>query len=96
MSLKTVGNKVIVKEIQVENRTAGGIIIEGSLDKDAPLKGEVVAVGPGKLIGSTFVPTEVQVGDIVLFGKRDSVPLKHDQKEYIVVNENSILCVLED
>lgn len=96
MSLKTVGNKVIVKEIKVESVTAGGIIIEGSLDKNAPLKGKVVAVGPGKLVGNTFVPTEVQVDDVVLFSKYESVPLKHEQEEYIVVNENSILCVLSE
>ena len=96
MSLKTVGNKVIVKEIKVENFTAGGIIIEGSLDKNAPLKGEVVAVGPGKYIGNQLVKPDVEVGDIVLFSKYESVPLSNDGQDYIVVNETSILCVLSE
>jgi len=86
-------DRVIVKPLEAETKTAGGIIIPDNA-KEKPQKGEVVAVGPGKISdsGSKIVMT-VKSGDKVLYGKYSGTEVKIDNVDYIIMRESDILAV---
>ena len=95
MSLKPLNDRVLVKRLESEERTASGQYIPDTA-KEKPSKGEVVAVGPGKHADDgKLVPMAVKVGDMVLFNKYAGTEVKLDDKEYIVVRQNDILAVVE-
>jgi chaperonin GroES len=87
-------DRVVVKRIEAEEKTAGGIIIPDTA-KEKPQQGEVVAVGPGGRdeVGK-LVPIDLQVGDGVLFGKWSGTEVKIDGTEYLIMKENDIMGVL--
>lgn len=91
--LKPLGDRVVVKVVEAEEKTAGGIILPDTA-KDRPQEGEVVAVGPGRVLenGQRVAP-EVKVGDRVVFSKYGGTEVKIDEVEYLVVRENDILAV---
>jgi chaperonin GroES len=94
MKFRPLHDRVVVKRIEAEEKTAGGIIIPDSA-KEKPQQGEVVAVGPGgRDEAGKLVPIDLQVGDRVLFGKWSGTEVKIDGTEYLIMKENDIMGVL--
>ena len=94
MKLQPLFDRVVIKRMEEEKLSAGGIVIPDSAT-EKPIKGEVIAVGSGKALdnGSVRVP-QVKVGDKVLFGKYSGTEVKLDGTEYLVVKEDDIFAVL--
>jgi chaperonin GroES len=95
MNIRPLHDRVIVKRIQEEEKTKGGIIIPDSA-KEKPIEGEVIAVGGGKLLDDGGVrKLELKVGDRVLFGKYSGSEVKLDGEERLIMREDDVLCVIE-
>jgi len=93
MNVKPLADRVIVKALEAETKTAGGIIIPDNA-KEKPQKGEVIAVGPGKISDSgEKVAMEVKKGDKVLYGKYAGTEVTIDGQEYLIMRESDILAV---
>ncbi|MDU3042750.1 co-chaperone GroES [Bradyrhizobium sp.] len=96
MAFRPLHDRVVVKRIDAEEKTAGGIIIPDSA-KEKPSQGEVIAVGPGARDESgKLVPLDVQVGDRVLFGKWSGTEVKIDGQELLIMKESDIMGALTD
>ncbi|MCJ8142998.1 co-chaperone GroES [Ancylobacter sp. A5.8] len=96
MKFRPLHDRVVVKRIDAETKSAGGIIIPDSA-KEKPSQGEVVAVGPGSRDeAGKLVPLDVKAGDRVLFGKWSGTEVKLDGVEYLIMKESDILGVVED
>lgn len=95
MKLKPLGDRVVIKQVEAEEKTKGGIILT-SQAKEKPLEAEVIAVGPGAVVEGKNVPMQVKVGDRVIYAKYAGSEVKFDGEEYIVIRENEILAVIED
>ncbi|MBT8763342.1 co-chaperone GroES [Desulfohalobiaceae bacterium Ax17] len=95
MNLKPLHDRVLVKRLEEEEVTKGGIIIPDTA-KEKPIKGEVVAVGPGKIAddGKT-IPMSVKAGDKILFNKYAGTEVKIDGVEHLVMREDDILAIIE-
>ncbi len=94
MSIKPLRDRIIVKRLEEENTTKGGIIIPDSA-KEKPQAGEVIAVGSGKLLeDGKVVPCEVKKGDKVLFGKYSGTEVKIDGDDYLMMKEEDILGIV--
>lgn len=87
--MRPINDRVVIKPAPAEEKTKGGIIIPDTA-KEKPLRGEVVAVGPGK-DGNLMT---VQVGDIVLYGKYAGQELNHEGEDYLIMREDDILIIL--
>ncbi len=96
MKLKPLGDHIIVKPIVQDEVTKSGIVLPDTVDKEKPEKGEVVAVGSGKMLdnGQT-AKMSVKVGDKVMFKKYSPDEVKVDGVEYLIISESDILAVLE-
>lgn len=95
MNLRPLQDRIIVKRLEEETKTAGGILIPDTA-KEKPQQGEVVAVGKGKLTeDGKAIPMDVKVGDKVLFGKYSGTEIKLDGQDYLIMREDDILGVLE-
>jgi chaperonin GroES len=95
MKFRPLHDRVVVKRIEEEARTAGGIIIPDTA-KEKPQQGEVIAVGPGARDEAGKVnPLDVKVGDRVLFGKWSGSEVKLDGEELLIMKESDILGVLD-
>ncbi len=95
MKIKPLQDRIIVKRIEEEEKTKGGIIIPDSA-KEKPQEGEVVAVGPGKVLDNgTKVAPEVKPGNRVLFGKYSGTEIKIDGVEHLIMREDDILGIIE-
>ena len=96
MKLKPLGNNVIVKGVDEDTITKSGIVLPDTADKERPEKGEVVAVGPGKLLDSgQRSPISVKVGDSVLFKKYSPDEIKVEGQEYLVLSETDIIAIFD-
>jgi chaperonin GroES len=96
MKFRPLHDRVVVKRIDAEEKSAGGIIIPDTA-KEKPSQGEVIAVGPGgRDEAGKLVPLDVQVGNRVLFGKWSGTEVKIDGVEYLIMKESDIMGVLED
>ena len=94
MSLKPLNDRVLVKRLESEERTASGLYIPDTA-KEKPSKGEVVAVGPGKHADDgKLVPMAVKVGVMVLFNKYAGTEVKIDGAEHLVMREDDILAII--
>ena len=94
MSLKPLNDRVLVKRLESEERTASGLYIPDTA-KEKPSKGEVVAVGPGKHADDgKLVSMAVKVGDMVLFNKYAGTEVKIDGAEHLVMREDDILAII--
>lgn len=94
MNVKPLEDRVILKIMEAEQKTAGGIIIPDNA-KEKPQKGEVVAVGPGKITDKgQKIDLSLKKGDKVLFGKYSGTEVTIDGEEYLIVRENDVLAVL--
>ena len=95
MSLKPLNDRVLVKRLESEERTASGLYIPDTA-KEKPSKGEVVAVGPGKHADDgKLVPMTVKVGDMVLLNKYAGTEVKIDGAENLVMSEDDILAIID-
>lgn len=93
MVLKPLADRVVVKPIQAEEKTKGGIVIPDSA-KDKPQEGEIIAVGTGRVLDNgTKLPLEVKVGDRVVYSKYSGSEIKIDGDDYLIVRESDILAV---
>ncbi len=96
MNIRPLQDRVIVKRMEEETTSAGGIVLPDSA-KEKPIRGEVLAVGPGKILDNGEKrPLEVKVGDTVLFGKYSGTEVKLDDEELLVMREEDIMGVIED
>ncbi|MDR9757175.1 MAG: co-chaperone GroES [Thermacetogeniaceae bacterium] len=95
MSLKPLGDRVLLKIVETEEKTEGGIFLPDTA-KEKPQKGEVVAVGTGKVTSDgKKVPIEVKVGDKVIFSRYAGNEVKDGEEKYLLVNERDILGVID-
>jgi chaperonin GroES len=95
MKIRPLQDRIIVKRIEEEEKTKGGIIIPDSA-KEKPMEGEVIAVGTGKILeNGTKQAPEVKKGDRVLFGKYSGTEVKIDGVEHLIMREDDILGVIE-
>src|SRR6187455_545170 len=96
MKFRPLHDRVVVKRIDAEAKSAGGIIIPDTA-QEKPQTGEVVAVGPGGRDESgKLIPIDVKAGDKVLFGKWSGTEVKLDGVEYLIMKESDIMGVLEE
>jgi len=96
MQLRPLYDRVIVKRVEQQRKTASGIVIPDTAT-EKPEQGEVIAIGQGKqLEDGTLRPLEVKIGEQVLFGKYAGQTVKLDGVEYLVLREEDILAVIDD
>jgi chaperonin GroES len=96
MQFRPLHDRVVVKRIDAEEKTAGGIIIPDTA-KEKPQQGEVIAVGPGgRDETGKLIPIDLNVGDRVLFGKWSGTEVKLDGVEYLIMKESDVMGVLEE
>ena len=94
MNLKPLSDRVILKALEAEEKTKGGIILTGS-SKEKPEMAEVVAVGPGGTVDGKEVVMTVKVGDKVITSKYSGTQVKLDGEEVTIVRQNDILAIVE-
>ena len=95
MKFRPLHDRVVVRRLEAEEKTAGGIIIPDTA-KEKPMEGEVVAAGPGaRGEDGKIQPMDVKAGDRVLFGKWSGTEVKLDGEELIIMKESDIMGVLE-
>lgn len=94
MKLKPLGDRVVVKQLEAEEKTKSGIVLPGSA-KEKPQEAEVVAVGPGTVVDGKEVKMEVSVGDKIIYSKYSGTEVKLDSEEYIIVKQGDILAIVE-
>ncbi|HYE36748.1 co-chaperone GroES [Methylocaldum sp.] len=96
MKIRPLNDRVIVKRLEEERTSAGGIVIPDTA-AEKPMRGEIVAVGNGKTLDNGQVRAlQVKVGDKVLFGKYSGTEVKLDGDDILVMREEDIMAVLED
>ncbi len=95
MKLKPLGDRVVLKLVEQEEKTRGGILLPDTA-KEKPQKGEVLAVGTGKVLDSgEKVPLDVKAGDRVIFARYSGTEVKVEGEEYLIVSERDILAVVD-
>jgi len=95
MKFRPLHDRVLLRRLDSEDRSAGGIIIPDTA-KEKPMEGEIVAVGEGhRSEGGTVTPLDVKKGDRVLFGKWSGTEVRLDGEDLLIMNESDIMCVFE-
>ncbi|HWN50902.1 MAG TPA: co-chaperone GroES [Xanthobacteraceae bacterium] len=95
MKFRPLHDRVVVKRIEAEDKTKGGIIIPDTA-KEKPMEGEIVAVGPGaRDEKGTLVPLDVKKGDRILFGKWSGTEIKLDGDDLLIMKESDIMGIIE-
>lgn len=94
MNIKPLGDRVVIKKLEAEEKTKSGIVLPGAA-KEQPQMAEVVAAGPGGVVDGKEVKMEVKVGDHVIFSKYAGTEVKYDGVEYTIVSQRDILAVVE-
>ena len=96
MNFRPLHDRVVVKRIEAEEKSAGGIIIPDTA-KEKPSQGEVIAVGPGgRDEAGKLIPIDIRAGDRVLFGKWSGTEVKIDGQELLIMKESDIMGVLDE
>jgi chaperonin GroES len=96
MKIRPLADKVLVERLKAEGKTAGGIVLPDTA-KEKPQKGKIVAAGKGKMLEDGSVKAmQVKKGDVVLFTSYAGTDVKAGNKEYLIMDESSILAVIED
>ncbi|MBE6037027.1 MAG: co-chaperone GroES [Clostridiales bacterium] len=93
MSIRPLGDRVVIKRVEAEEKTKSGIVLPGQA-KEQPQLAEVVAVGPGGLVDGKEVKMEVAVGDTVIYSKYAGTEVKYEGVEYIIVAQRDILAIV--
>lgn len=94
MSIKPLGDRVVIKRLEAEETTKSGIIVTGTA-KERPQEAEVVAVGPGAIIDGKRTEMEVKTGDKVLYSKYAGTEVKFEGEEYTILRQDDILAIVE-
>lgn len=94
MNIKPLGDRVVIKMVEVEETTKSGIVLPGSA-KEKPQVAEIIAVGPGGLVDGKEVKMEVKVGDKVIISKYSGTEVKVDNEEYTILKQSDILAIVE-
>ncbi|MEW6328084.1 MAG: co-chaperone GroES [Thermodesulfobacteriota bacterium] len=95
MKIRPLQDRIVVKRLEEEEKTKGGIIIPDTA-KEKPIEGKVIAVGNGKLLeNGTRVPLEIKVGDRILFGKYSGTEVKIEGEEHLIMREDDVLGIIE-
>jgi len=95
MKIRPLQDRIIVRRVEEEEKTKGGIIIPDTA-KEKPMEGKVIAVGKGKVLEDGKInPLDVRVGDRILFGKYAGTEVKIDGEEHLIMREDDILGVIE-
>ena len=93
--LKPLFDNIIVKRIEEEEKTKSGIVLPDTIDKEKPQKGEVVAVGEGKITEQgNKIEMQVKIGDQVLFRKYSPDEIKMDSEEYLVMTQSDVIAII--
>ncbi len=96
MKINPLADRVVLEPISVEEKTASGIVLPDTAEKERPEQGKVIAVGPGKMNKKgEYLPMSIKRGDIVLFTKYGPSEVKVDGKDYLIAREEDILAILE-
>ncbi len=96
MAIQPLGDRILVKSLDAEEKSSGGIILPDTA-KEKPQEGKVVAVGKGRLLeDGTVKPLEVRVGDTVLFAKYSGTEVSHKDEELLILREEDILAVVKE
>lgn len=93
--IRPLADRIVVEPKETESKSAGGIVIPDTADKDKPMEGTVVAIGTGKYIDGKVQPLQVKIGDKVLFGKYSGTNIKFSDKDFLVMREEDVMGVLE-
>ncbi|XZM37284.1 co-chaperone GroES [Clostridium perfringens] len=94
MSIKPLGDRVVIKRLEAEETTKSGIIVTGTA-KERPQEAEVVAVGPGAIVDGKRTEMEVKIGDKVLYSKYAGTEVKFEGEEYTILRRDDILAIVE-
>ncbi|GAA0122675.1 MAG: co-chaperone GroES [Clostridium argentinense] len=94
MAIKPLGDRVVIKRLEAEEKTKSGIVLT-SASKEKPQEAEVIAVGSGLVVDGKEIKMEVKVGDRILFSKYAGNEIKHEGQEYIILKQDDILAVIE-
>ncbi|MDR1961078.1 MAG: co-chaperone GroES [Gracilibacteraceae bacterium] len=95
MKLRPLGDRVIIKAVEKEEKSKGGIIMPDTA-KEKPLEGEIIAVGPGKFDDDgKRLPMDLKVGDKVIYSKYSGTEIKFDGEEYLILRESDVQAVVE-
>jgi chaperonin GroES len=95
MQLKPLGDRIVVKALDREEKTKGGIVLPDTV-KEKPVEGEVVAVGQGRVLDNgQRLPIDVKVGNRVIYSKYSGTEVKVEGEEYLVLSERDVLAVVE-
>lgn len=96
MKLKPLSNNVVIRAAKKEEMTKSGIVLPESADREKSERGEVVAVGSGRILDNGQVaPMSVKIGDQIVFKKYSPDEIKLDGEEYLILSENDIIAVIE-
>lgn len=93
IKIKPLSNRVVIKPIPVEEKTAGGIIIPETA-KERPVRGEVVAIGEGKHDQGAVIPMVVKLGDTVIYSKYSGTEITVEDKDYLIMSEDDIIAIV--
>jgi len=93
--LKPLNNNVVIEPIEVEKKTASGIILAGDAAQPKHAEGVVIAVGPGKLVNGERSEMSVAVGQRVIYGGYSQSTVTHEEKELVILPETDILAIVE-
>ncbi|CEJ75158.1 10 kDa chaperonin (Protein Cpn10) (GroES protein) [[Clostridium] sordellii] len=94
MKIRPLADRVVIKKVEAEEKTASGIVLPGSA-KEQPQIAEVVEVGPGGIVDGKEIQMELKVGDKVIFSKFAGTEIKLEGQEYIILKQNEVLAVVE-
>ena len=94
MTMKPLGDRVVIKNMEAEETTKGGIILAATA-KEKPQMAEVIAVGPGGIVDGKEVQMQVKVGEKVIYSKYAGTEVKMDGEEFIIVKQSDILAIVE-
>ncbi len=94
MKLRPLEDRVVVKPIEVEEKTKSGIVLPDTA-KERPQQGEIIAVGPGRYEDGKRVPMEVKAGDIVIYSKYGGSEVKVEGEEYLILSMRDVMAVIE-
>lgn len=95
--IRPLGDRVVVKPVEREEKTKGGIFLPDTVSKERPMEGNVLAVGEGRRDDKgALIPMSVSVGDKVLFAKYGGTEFKIDDEEYLILAEKDILGIVQD
>ena len=94
MNIKPLSDRVLIKNLEAEETTKGGIVLPGSA-KEKPQMAEVLAVGPGGVVDGKEIKMELSVGQNVIYSKYAGTEVKFDGNEYILIRQSDVLAIVE-